>query len=237
MPEIEVAYFPIIGRGEQINIVCAMHGITVKSLLSTPIGNDFDKETQAPFGIVPWMKDASNGLELNDSLAIVQYLVSKYEGPLTPKSPEQAAKVANFWGWTQDYYSYVLSPLHDIITENNDVFWRNLRLTDSLQGTGKDQAVANLAKLHKKRLTFLENHLKAEDTGPFLTGADCSYADIFLYTSVRTVQETGGFAILRDACDGQPFADFPTVLKICEEVGKIDQVAATVGSKFAECPI
>ena len=91
MAEVSIAYFPVIGRGEQLNIICAMHGIKVNSLLSTPMGNDFDKDTQAPFGTVPWMKDHANGLELNDSLSMVQYLVSKYEGPLTPKTPESAA--------------------------------------------------------------------------------------------------------------------------------------------------
>ena len=41
---------------------------------------DFDKDTQAPFGTIPWLKDNSNGIELNDSLAIVQYLINKYPG-------------------------------------------------------------------------------------------------------------------------------------------------------------
>ena len=32
MKEIDLAYFPIIGRGEQINIICAIHGIKVNNL-------------------------------------------------------------------------------------------------------------------------------------------------------------------------------------------------------------
>ena len=92
MPEIDLAYLPVVGRGEQINIICAMHGIKVNSLMSNPMGDDFNKDTQAPFGTVPWMKDHSNGLELNDSMAIVQYLVNKYEGPLTPSDADQAAQ-------------------------------------------------------------------------------------------------------------------------------------------------
>ena len=71
MKEIDLAYFPIVGRGEQINIVCAIQGIKVNNLISTPMGNDFDKDKKAPFGTVPWMKDQSNGLELNDSLSIM----------------------------------------------------------------------------------------------------------------------------------------------------------------------
>ena len=131
MREIKLAYLPVIGRGEQINIICAMHDIKVDYLLSTPMGNDFNKDTDAPFGTIPWMKDKANGLELNDSMAIVQYLVSKYPGPLTSQSPEDAALTAMYWGWVQDYYSFVLSPFHDIITGHNEAFWRNLRLTDT----------------------------------------------------------------------------------------------------------
>ena len=126
MPEIDLAYLPIIGRGEQINIICRMHGIKVNMLMSKPMGDDFDKDIEAPFGTVPWMKDHSNGLILNDSMAIVQYLVTKYPGPLTPKNVDNSALVSMYWAWCQDYYSFVLSPLHDIITGHNEPFWRNL---------------------------------------------------------------------------------------------------------------
>ena len=236
MSNIDLAYLPVIGRGEQINIICHMHDISVNYLLSSPMGNDFDKDTQAPFGVIPWMKDHANGLELNDSMAIVQYLVSQYPGPLTPQNNEHAALVAMYWGWAQDYYSFVLSPFHDIITGHNEVFWRNLRLTDSLSDGGKEIGIANLAKLHKSRLNYLEKHLASKNASPFLTGADCSYADIFLYTCVRAVEETGGFAILRDACDGDPFSDFETVLQIVNNVGKIPEVNSSK-EKFGQSPI
>ena len=141
MPEIDLVYLPVVGRGEQINIICAMHGIKVNSMNSKPMGEDFDKDTEAPFGTVPWMKDHSNGLELNDSMAIVQYLVTKYDGPLTPSNPEDAARVGMYWAWSQDYYSFVLSPFHDIITGHNEPFWRNLRLTDTLAEGGKEMGI------------------------------------------------------------------------------------------------
>jgi glutathione S-transferase len=144
---------------------------------------------------------------------------------------------AMYWGWAQDYYSFVLSPMHDIITGHNEVFWRNLRLTDTLAEGGKETGIANLATLHTSRLKFLEDHLKSQETGPYLTGADCTYADIFLYTCVRTVQETPGFGMLREALGGAPFADFPIISGISAAVGEIDTVAATVGNKFSECPI
>ena len=186
MKEIDLAYFTIVGRGEQINIVCAIQGIKVNNLISTPMGNDFDKDKQAPFGTVPWMKDQSNGLELNDSLSIIQYLVTKYGGPLTPKNSEDAALITMYWGWVQDYYSYVLSPFHDIITDHNEVFWRNLRLTDTLADGGKEKAVSNLTELHNKRTAYLEKLLSNSNSTTFLAGEECSYADIFLYTCVRT---------------------------------------------------
>lgn len=236
MKEIDLVYLPVIGRGEQINIICGMHGIKVNYLLSSPMGEDFDKDKEAPFGTIPWMKDHANGLELNDSMAIIQYLVAEYPGPLTPKNNKQAARANMYWGWVQDYYSFVLSPFHDIITGHNEVFWRNLRLTDSLADGGKETGVANLTTLHNTRLEYLERHLADVKAGPFLTGTECSYADIFLYTCVKTVEESGGFGILRDACNGQPFADFKNVSNIVSAVGKIEQVKSA-SSKFAASPI
>jgi glutathione S-transferase len=237
MSDVTIAYFPVIGRGEQVRLICALHGVSVTELASTPLGEDFDKDKEAPFGTVPWMKDHSNGLELNDSLAIVQYLVSKYDGPLTPNSPEGAAKTAMYWGWVQDYYSFVLSPMHDIITGHNEVFWRNLRLTDTLAEGGKETAIANLAKLHNARLGFLEKHLESQNAGPFLMGEDCSYADIFLFTCVRTVENTQGFGMLRAVVGESPFADFPITGNIAASVGDMELVKASVGNKFSECPI
>ena len=170
MAEIDLAYLPIVGRGEQINIICSMHGIKVNAMMSKPMGEDFDKDTEAAYGTVPWMKDHANGLELNDSTAIVQYLVTKYEGPLTPKDPEEAARIGNYWAWSQDYYSYVLSPFHDIITGHNETFWRNLRLTDTLAEGGKETGIKNLTTLHNNRSNFLERYLSSSsDVKPFLT--------------------------------------------------------------------
>jgi len=236
MKQIDLAYLPIIGRGEQINIICAMHEIKVNYLLSTPLGDDFDKDKEAAFGTIPWMKDNANDLELNDSMAIVQYLVYQYPGPLTPKNNESAARVNMYWAWVQDYYSFVLSPFHDIIIDNNDVFWRNSRLTDSLANGGKATGISNLKALHTKRLRFLEQQLENTNAAPFMTGKICSYADIFLYTCVRAVQETGGFGLLRETCDGDPFSGFPIVKNIADAVGEIDAVKAS-NSKFSECPI
>ena len=142
-----------------------------------------------------------------------------------------------YWSWAQDYYSFVLSPFHDIITGHNEPFWRNLRLTDTLAEGGKELGVSNLTKLHHSRFQYLENHIKNKNIGPFITGEDCSYADIFIYTCIRAVQETAGFGILRDACQNEPFKDCSNILKICDEVEKDPKVVKAVGSKFKDCPI
>ncbi len=237
MSNIDLAYLPVVGRGLQIKIICEMHNIDFNYMLSNPMGEDFDKDSQAPFGTIPWMKDNNSGIELNDSMAIVLYLVSKYPGPLTPQNADEAAIVNMYWAWAQDYYSFVLSPFHDIITGHNEPFWRNLRLTDTLADGGKETGVSNLTKLHNTRIGFLEKHLSSKQNGSFLTGSKCSYADIFLYTCVRTVQETAGFGILRESCGGEPFKDCTTILRICNEVGKMDAVIKASGDIFEKAPI
>ena len=47
MREIDFAYLPIIGRGEQIHIICSMHDIKLNMLYSTPMGDDFQLEADS----------------------------------------------------------------------------------------------------------------------------------------------------------------------------------------------
>jgi glutathione S-transferase len=214
-----------------------MHDIKLNMLISTPMGNDFQLNTESLFGTVPWMKDKSNGLVLNDSMAMVQYLVSEYKGPLTPISAQESASIANLWAWSNDYYSYVLSPLHDIITGNNDAFWRNLRLTNTLTEDGKKLALNNLKNLHDKRINFLESHLGKDVSGDYMVNGKCSYADIFLYTCVRAVQKCAGFTEFREIYGSDPFSKSKKILEVCAAVESIKAVSETVGTKFEECPI
>ena len=237
MKEIDFAYLPVIGRGEQIHIICALHNIKINMLNSTPMGADFELSSDSLFGTVPWIRDKANGLVLNDSMAIVQYLVNAYEGPLTPQSTKNAAEVANLWAWCNDYYSFVLSPLHDIITGHNETFWRNLRLTDTLVEGGKELATANLKTLHQKRVNFLESHLTATRTERFMLSSNCSYADVFLYTCVRSVQKCKGFGDFRNEFAGDPFEGKTNILEVCDEVENLEKIGELVGSKFDECPI
>ena len=69
-----------------------------------------------------------------------------------------------------------------------------------------------------------------------LTGEKCSYADIFIYTCIKTVQETKGFSILRDACEDHPFKNCENILNICNEISNIPEVIETIGSKFKDYP-
>lgn len=236
--KIDLAYFPgIIGRGQQILILCAEHGIEVNFLEAKPFGDDFDKDTQSPFGTLPWMNDQSEGLILNDSLAIVQYLVRQYPGPASPRSTREEALAANMWAWVQDYYAFVLSPLHDIILGQSDPFWRNLRLTDTLADGGKEKAISNLRTLHEKRIGYLERELERVGSPEFLAGDGYTYADIYLYTSVRATQKCEGFAVFRDACGGDPFDSHPNVLAICDRVESRPAVQSSVGDKFEKAPL
>ena len=79
--------------------------------------------------------------------------------------------------------------------------------------------------------------VETQNAGPFLMGEDCSYADIFLYTCVRSVENTPGFGMLRAVVGESPFADFPITAKIAASVGDMELVKASVGNKFLECPI
>ena len=98
----------------------------------------------------------------------MQYLINQYEGPTTPQSVIETANAVNMWAWVQDYYSFVLSPFHDIITEHQDAFWRNLRLTDTL-ADGEEEGVSKLTKLHHNRIQYLDSVLKEMGSPKYLT--------------------------------------------------------------------
>ncbi len=68
-------------------------------------------------------------------------------------------------------------------------------------------------------------------------GEDCSYADIFLFTCVRTVENTAGFEMLKAVVRKCPSADFPITAKIATSVGDMDVLKAWVGNRFSECTI
>ena len=90
--------------------------------------------------------------------------------------------------------------------------------------------VKNLIKKYDNNFTAVKNLNLKINQGEII-------ADIFIYTCIRTVEHTGGFEILREACQGKPFINYPNILKICDEVEKQPKIIETVGSKFKDCPI
>lgn len=224
MPTVDFAYKPIIGRGEQVRLICAENGVEVNEIWHAA----FDA-SKLPFGTLPYLKDGS--MELNDSMAIVQYIVAKYPGPASPTSTETAALAGDMWAWCQDYYSFVLSPYHDIAFEKQDKFWRNARLTDT-RHNGDEAAISDLVKLHHTRLAFLEKRLASSASKEYLAG-EFTYADLFLFTCVRAAQECEMFGKFRDG--GATFGDYPLTCAICDRVGNRDAVKGAV-KDFSTCP-
>jgi len=225
MATVDFAYMPVIGRGEQVRLLCAENGVDVNETWTA----ELDK-SKLPFGTVPYLKDGS--VELNDSMAIVQYIVTKYPGPATPTSTETAALALDMWAWCQDYYGFVLSPYHDIAFAKQDKFGRNLRLTDT-RPDGDEAAISDLAKLHHKRLAFLEKRVASSASKEYLAG-EFTYADLFLFTCVRAVQECKAFDKFRNG--GATFVDYPVICAICDRVGNRDAVKRA-GKDFSTCPV
>ena len=230
---VDFAYFPVVGRGEQIRLIFAEHGIASNEIVPVGFGGDTFKHGETPHGHLPWLKDGE--LTLNDSFAIVQYLVEKYPGPFTPDSFGAKMKSIDAWAFVQDYYSFVLSPLHDMALKHGERFWRNARMTDTRAVGSEEEYVADLKTLHEKRMGYFEKKCAALGT-PFLSGSACTYADVFLYTCVYAVQKCKGFGPFRDACGGDPFKEYPTVLAIVAKVAEREKIKAVAG-KFDQAPI
>ena len=112
----------------------------------------------------------------------------------------------------------------------------------------------------QNRIRFLLNSLKAEEEAKIKGGEDavawvkeelcigcdqctivCDDDAIELYDTplaspIMNVDVNKKARILRDACNGQPFASANTISEIANAVGEIDKVKASA-SKFATCPI
>ena len=119
--------------------------------------------------------------------------------------------------------------------QHGERFWRNLRMTDTRAVGSEEEYVTDLKTLHKTRMGYFEKKCAALGTS-FLSGADCTYADVFLYTCVAAVQKCKGFEAFRKACEGDPFKEYPTVLAIVAKVAEREKVKAVAG-KYDEAPI
>ena len=59
---------------------------------------------------------------------------------------------------------------------------------------------------------------------------------IYFCTLVLELFKKRGLWVTKEACDGDPFNDFPIVKNIVDAVGEMETVKAS-NSKFSECPI
>jgi len=236
--DLDLAYVNIvIGRGEQLELIMAEHGISYNFRNCVGFGGDFVKNDESATGSFPWLDVKDEGFKLTDTTAMVQYLVQKYPGPATPRNLKEEVMALDAWAWCQDYYSFFLSPYHDTILSHNEPHWRNVRNTDPRAKAGEpghEDYIAELHTLHDNRTVRLENKLEAMGT-EYMAGDELTYADLFLYTCVESVNSCGGFATLRDARDGDAFAACPKIKAIHAKVGARPKVAER-SAKYKEAP-
>lgn len=114
-PKPKFIYLPVVGRGEQIRLLAAEHGIDYETVLPAGFGGEYNWAEQAPHGTLPAL-ETTEGFALGDSAAIVEYILEKTpEGPLTPKDTKSKCLAKDAWNFCNDYYGYFLSPMHDVI--------------------------------------------------------------------------------------------------------------------------
>ena len=131
-----------------------------------------------------------------------------------------------------------LRPENPISTQA-EPHWRQGRNTDpraSPEHEAHASFVSELKTLHAQRMGRLEKKLVAAGTA-FCAGDECTYADLFIYTCVTTVQKCKGFTAFRESCGEEgPFAGCPTVLALAAKVGEREKVAAAAGI-FDQAPV
>ena len=69
----------------------------------------------------------------------------------------------------------------------------------------------------------------------FSCGDKYTFADIFLYTNVRTTQLCSKFEDFRQAFGGDPFAEYPHICAIADKVQARPKISSTA-DKFAKMP-
>ena len=114
-PKPKFIYLPVVGRGEQIRLLAAEHGIDYETVLPAGFGGEYNWAEQAPHGTLPAL-ETTEGFALGDSAAIVEYILEKTpDGPLTPKDTKSKCLAKDAWNFCNDYYGFFLSPMHDVI--------------------------------------------------------------------------------------------------------------------------
>jgi glutathione S-transferase len=234
-------YLPVVGRGEQIHLLAAEHGLEYETVLPKGFGGEYVWSESAPHGTLPvWETTEADGLTLSDSAAIIDYILEKTpDGPLAPKDMRSRVLARDTWMFCQDYYNHFLSPMHDTIMNHAEPHWRQGRNTDpraSPEHEKNADYLSELAAYHTQRMGRLEKKLAAAGTA-YAAGADITYADLFVYTCVTTVLKCKGFTAFREGCgEAGPFAGCPTVLALAAKVGERPKIAEKAG-KFDQAPV
>lgn len=231
-------YLPVVGRGEQIILLAAEHGIEYDFVPPAGFGGDYNWAESAPHGTLPALE--ADGLQLGDSGAIIEYMLEKTpEGPLAPKDTKTKVLARDTWAFCNDYYGHFLSPMHDTIMNHAEPHWRQGRNTDPRAAPEHEKHadyVGELKTLHLQRMGRLEKKLVSAGTA-YCAGDECTYADLFVYTCVTTVLKCGGFAAFRETFgEAGPFAGCPTVLALAAKVGERPKVAE-LAPKFDAAPV
>ena len=234
-------YLPVVGRGEQIHLLCAEHGVEYETVLPKGFGGEYVWAEQAPHGTLPvWETNEEDGLQISDSLAIIDYILEKTpEGPAVPNDLRSRIVARETWMFCQDYYNHFLSPMHDTIMNHAEPHWRQGRNTDpraSPEHEKNSEYLAELKTYHTQRMNRLEKKLASAGTA-FAAGEKFTYADIFVYTCVNTVLKCKGFTAFRESFgEAGPFEGCPTLVALAAKVGERPKIAEKAG-KFEQAPV
>ncbi|GMH84577.1 hypothetical protein TrVE_jg1468 [Triparma verrucosa] len=233
-------YLPVVGRGEQIHLLLAEHGMEVDFVLPAGFGGEYVWQEQAVHGTLPSFETNDNGLVLSDSGTIIEYILEKTpDGPCRPKDMKSRLLARDTWSFCQDYYNHFVSPMHDTIMNHAEPHWRQGRNTDpraSPEHALNADYLSELKTYHTQRVNRLEKKLAAAGT-PYCAGEDITYADLFIYTNVTTILKCKGFTAFRESFgEVGPFENCPTLLALAEKIGEREKVKALAG-KFDQAPV
>ena len=75
-PKPKFIYLPVVGRGEQIRLLAAEHGIDYETVPPAAPGGECNWAEQAPHGTLPVL-ETTEGFALGDSAAIIDYILRR----------------------------------------------------------------------------------------------------------------------------------------------------------------
>jgi len=167
----------------KVIMACMVKGISFESNIILP-GPDLKKPAFLkinPLGQIPALED--NGLIVNDSNVILQYLEEKHpQNPIMPTSPEARAKTR----WLSEYAGAALFPCCASIFRENFINPNYFK-----QATNQEAVDETLTHKFPPVLDYLESHIPIVNfvSGQTLDMADISIISMFINASY------GGFSV------------------------------------------